>query len=497
MQQQRDGLGLGTKIGFGMGDIYGGGSMLIVGSLYLIFLTDVVRLNPALAGVVLLLSKGWDAVSDPLMGVISDRTRTRFGRRRPYFLAGVVLIFLSFVLLWTPVHFHAEAARFAFVLFAYLFFSTVITTVMIPYNALAAELTLDYRERSSLVSIRMAFSMGSTLVCAVVPLAVVNALPSKSSGYLVMGAIFGLFFALPYIATFFTTKERPEFQMDQPRLSLRTFMEPFKVRAFRNVIFMYLFAFLAIDIVEAIIIYFMTYYVGKGGETNLLLGTLLVLQLVAIPAYTYLMKHRSKRTAFIVGAAIWLALSFVSFAIGPGLPLFAYFLFAGAVGVGMGGVIVSIYSIFPDIPDVDELVSGARREGIYSGMTTFLRKLSSALALFLLSQAIALSGYLPPVETVVNGVTKSVPQTQPEAFIVVLRLLFALLPALLVGICLISAVRYPLSPAVHEELKGILSRRRAGGRSEEPGRAAADASAAAGEPTDEELRLRRLLVEGV
>ncbi|HUX20957.1 MAG TPA: MFS transporter [Spirochaetia bacterium] len=487
--QQSTRLSLTTKIGFGMGDIYGGGSMLIVGSLYLIFLTDVVRLNPALAGVVLLLSKGWDAVSDPLMGVLSDRTRTRYGRRRPYFLLGVVLIFLSFVLLWTPVHFRAEAARFAFVLFAYLFFSTIITMVMIPYNALAAELTLDYRERSSLVSIRMAFSMGSTLVCAVVPLAVVNALPTKSSGYALMGAIFGLFFALPYIATFLTTRERPEFQMDQPRITLRTFIEPFKVRAFRNVLFMYLFSFLAIDIVEAIIIYFMTYYIGRGGETNLMLGTLLILQLLSIPAFTWLTKRRSKRAAFITGASIWLLLALISFLIVPGLTVYLYYLFAGLVGIGMGGVIVSIYSIFPDIPDVDELVTGVRREGIYSGMTTFFRKLSSALALFLLSQAIALSGYLPPVEQAVNGLTKSVPQTQPYAFILVLRLLFALLPAILVGICLISALRYPLSPALHEELKTLLTRRReaAGGLGDE----------GSDEDRAEAARLRRILVEGI
>lgn len=117
-------------------------------------------------------------------------------------------------------------------------------------------------------------------------------------------------------------------------------------------------------------------------------------------------------------------------------------------------------------------------------MTTFLRKLSSAFALFLLSQAIALSGYLPPVDETVNGLTKSVPQTQPEAFILVLRLLFALLPAILVGICLISAVRYPLSPSLHEELKGLLVRKRAAG-----GAGPVD--------EDEVLRLKRLLVDGV
>jgi len=481
-------LSLATKVGFGMGDIYGGGSYLIVGSLYLIFLTDVVRLNPALAGIVLLLSKGWDAVSDPLMGGLSDRTRTRFGRRRPYFLAGVILIFVSYVVLWTPVHFQSEVARFVFVLFAYLFFSTVITMVMVPYNALAAELTLDYRERSSLVSVRMAFSMGSTLVCAVVPLAIINGMPTKSTGYLTMGTLFGLLFALPYLATFFTTRERPEFQMDQPRLRLRSFAQPFAVRTFRNVLFMYLFAFLAMDILEAIIIYFMTYYIGRGSQTNIMLGALLVLQLVSIPAYSQIMKRASKRTAFIVGAVVWLVLALLSFVVTPSLPTALFYVYAGLTGIGTGGVIVAIYSILPDIPDVDELITGVRREGIYSGLITFLRKLSSAFALFLLSQAIAISGYVPPVEATINGMVKSVEQTQPDAFIIVLRLLFALLPALLIVVSLISALRYPLSPAVHEELRSYLMRRRS---------AAAPAAGSSRESEEKAERFRRLLVGGV
>jgi oligogalacturonide transporter len=96
---QNEKLSLKTKIGYGLGDLYGGGAFIILGTYYLHFLTDVVKIAPVLAGLIIMISKIWDAVTDPLMGMISDRTRTRFGRRRPYFLLGIPLIFISFWLL--------------------------------------------------------------------------------------------------------------------------------------------------------------------------------------------------------------------------------------------------------------------------------------------------------------------------------------------------------------------------------------------------------------
>jgi oligogalacturonide transporter len=98
-------LSLWHKIGYGLGDIYGGGAAVILSFYYLIFLTDVVRLNPALAGTVILISKAYDAITDPFEGVLSDRTRTRLGRRRPYLLAGIPMVFLSFFALFYPVDF--------------------------------------------------------------------------------------------------------------------------------------------------------------------------------------------------------------------------------------------------------------------------------------------------------------------------------------------------------------------------------------------------------
>ena len=242
---EKDKLTIVQKLGYGSGDIFGGGAMIIVGFMYLFFLTDVVKLAPSLAGIVILISKMWDAVSDPLMGILSDRTKTRFGRRRPYFLLGIFFIVISMLLLWYPVNFKSELYRFAFVLFSYLFFSTVITMVMIPYNALASELTGDYNERTSLTAFRIFFSSASSLICAVLPMEIVKRSADIRQGYITMGLVFGIFFALPFITTFLFTKEKSEFQKLKPKLDVReTFIKPFTIPSFVRILTMFLFSFL-------------------------------------------------------------------------------------------------------------------------------------------------------------------------------------------------------------------------------------------------------------
>ena len=459
--EKRERLSLKTKIGYGMGDIYGGGAFVIIGAYYLYFLTDVLRINPALAGTVIMISKIWDAITDPLMGILSDRTRTRFGRRRVYFLIGIPLIFISFLLLWYPASFETEAQRFIYALVSYMFFATVITMVMVPYNALAPELTLDYNERINLTSFRMFFSMFSSVLCAVLPLEIVKRFPSVKTGYVTMATFFGLLFAMPFIFTFLTTCERPEFWSSTSKLNFKEdFLEPFKNRSFLMVLFMYLFGFFTMDIVMAILIYFMTYYLGKGGLTNYALGVLLLTEILFIPLWAYIGRRFGKRTAFITSALIWMSAMALSFAIGPKSSTAAILVFSAIVGIGVGGVIVMIYSIFADIPDVDELKTGKRREGTYSGLFTFVRKLSSAAGLFLISNIIALAGYIPPKEEIVDGTVKMVEQAQTPQFILTLRIVFAVLPIGILTLCLIAAVKYPLTRKIHEKLKRLLELKR-------------------------------------
>lgn len=456
-------LGFWRIIGYGLGDIYGGGSGVLVSFYYLMFLTDVVRLQPGLAGLVFLISKIYDAITDPLEGILADRTRTPLGRRRPYLIFGIPFVFLSFFLLFYPVAFEHEGTRLAYVLFSYLFFSTVVSIVMLNYNALQSELTLDYHQRTLLGAARISFSTFSAILCAVLPLQVVNAFPDVRSGWIMVGASFGLFFALPLIATVAVARERPEFQ--RPPLPFRwreAFLEPFQIRTFVYALLMYLLAFVAIDAVSSIVVYFMKNYLHRPGEASFVNGTVLVAQVLALPFYVWLSRRTSKQTSYVVGALVWMAAMVFSFWITPDRPAVLPYVLAAMIGLGTAGIVGMMYSIFPDIPDVDELRSGQRREGIYFALVTFARKLSSALALFLVAQVIQWAGYIPPQMEVVEGAVRLVEQPQSPRFILALRLLFGLTPILLLSIALFFARRYPLAPSVHARLRTVLEKRRAG-----------------------------------
>jgi Na+/melibiose symporter-like transporter len=146
----------------------------------------------------------------------------------------------------------------------------------------------------------------------------------------------------------------------------------------------------------------------------------------------------------------------------PGGPFLAVYIFAALVGLGVGGIYVMIYAIFPDIPDVDELRTGERREGIFGAMITLFRKFSSAIGIFLVSNLLAITGYVQPAERVIDGVRTLVDQPQSDQFTLFLRLTFALVPIIFVLIALFFAARYPLTGTIHERLNKLLAARRAG-----------------------------------
>ena len=139
----------GEKGFFAMADFYGGGGQALIGVLYFFFLTNVIGLMPALAGVVTLISEIWDALSDPFMGVISDNTRTKLGRRRPYILVGGCLLAVAFALIFLPVRGMSEAWKFVYCAATYLFYNTISTMINVSYSSMSAEISKNSDERDS------------------------------------------------------------------------------------------------------------------------------------------------------------------------------------------------------------------------------------------------------------------------------------------------------------------------------------------------------------
>jgi Na+/melibiose symporter-like transporter len=440
-----DKLPLRAKIIFGWGDLYGGGALNLVGFYYLIFLTDVMRINPAWAGIVILVSKIWDAAIDPMLGVITDRTRTRLGRRRPYFIFNIISVIVGMLVLWYPAAFPEELARFLYALAAYLFFTTVSSILMVPYLSMMPALARDYDDRTSLNAIKMAFSFGAGILAAVLPMQIVRAFPDVRTGYLVMSLCFGLFFSVPWIAISLYFRE-PEPPRDEERrgFSLAEFTAPLKVKSFRNLVGIYLGAFMVLDLMSSLIAYYMTYVLGRPTDTQVVLGILIVCQIASMPAVTRLASTIGKNRTAIISAAVWIA-SVAFIALSPAdWPRFAIYIQAAITGFGVCGSLVMPWTMYADAADVGYMASGKDCAGSFSGLMTFFRQLASALALFVVGLVLQVSGYLRPEERFAEGVRSLVNQAQPAAALVAIRLLLCLAPLLLLGMVIVLAARNPL-----------------------------------------------------
>jgi len=441
---------LTTKIFFGMGDFFGGGSFTLMGIFYMFFMTDVVELRAAYAGAIMLAAKFWDAVTDPIMGRITDATHSRWGRRRMYFIVGIAPIAVSFFLMWVPLQLENQVVMFIYFLFVQLLFRTVYTMVMVPFNAIIPELTTLYEERNNLSGIRGGLSTTSSLLSAVIPAMIIAQFTDKGVGHMVMAAIFGLFYSLPFIGVFFVTYERPEYQKSELLPFWQSFKESMMNRSFRLLLGLYIFAYVSLDILMATFLYILTYILGKPNMGSTLLGIMLITQVLFLPLFVYLGNRISKSKALLIGLCLWAVMMAAGWFLTGDLPNVALYLYAFLLGISISPVGFMPWAILPDITDVDELMTGRRREGIYVGFMTFLRKISAGLALALLGFSLDLANYDPELTF----------ETQHESAVLAIRILFAVVPVVLIAFSAYFSARFPLTGYAHKVCMNEVKRRR-------------------------------------
>jgi oligogalacturonide transporter len=449
-----------TLISYGLGDMFGGGSFTVIGLLFMFFLTEFVGLAPFVAGVVFAVGKGFDAISDPLMGYISDRTRSRFGRRRVYFLIGIAPIAVSFAMLWVPITAGPQWARAIYYAFAYVFFSAVFTMVMVPYSALNAELTRDYKTRTRLSGARLVFSQFSTLLAGTLPGLIVDLAPgADATGYLIMGSAFGVFYALPWILVFLGTWELPDYvppAQQTVKKYFREFIRIFRNRAFRIHVAMYIAAYSAVDILMAVFAYFVTYYLERPNLYSLAVGSLLIAQIGMLPVYVRIANAKGKGFAYRLGMGLWAAaLLVVFFVVNPGAPAWLISVVCVMMGAGLSAGILIPWAMLPTITDVDELITGQQRAGTYSGAMTLFRKLVQGLiAIPLVGLVLQLIGFV---------------SNQPQSAETVrgLRLFFVFGPVAIILLGILAAAAFPILPQTHAIIREEIERLRNGGRKED------------------------------
>jgi len=440
-----------TKIAYAIGDLSNSmGPGTIVPFWYLFFLTDVARLDPALAGLTVLVGGIWDAINDPLVGILSDRTRTRWGRRRPYLLFGALPYGVTFALMWVVPPIENQLLLALYFALVYMLFDTAVTFVSCPYSALTPELTLDHDERTSLTTYRMFVSIVTGLVAAVGFALVLDAIPDRQDAFIVMGIICAALFVPTTLVAFFGTRERDEFQVEPPPSPLEGLRYVVHNREWWYTLGMRLLSWIPVDIASAVFAYYLIYWIGvEVMEASLLQAVILSSAAICLPLISWMSRRWEKRTAFIVSMASWAGVMLGLLFVPRGARLLAY-LIAVLVGPGVSAAHVLPTAMGADALDVDELASGKRQEGIYSGFDVFIRKLSTKLVLASIGPVLAWSGY---VENAAR---------QSQRTLLVIRSLIAVAPGLALLGAIVVAWVYPLTRTRHQEIQAELAQRRAG-----------------------------------
>ncbi len=442
---------------YGLGDLYGGGSFLIIGMLFMFYLTEVVGLSPLIAGFVFAIGKVWDAVSDPLMGYISDRTRTRFGRRRIYFLIGIAPIAVTFTLMWVPVGFSSQWTLFAYYSLAYICFSTVFTMVMVPYAALNAEMSHDYNIRTRLSGARIVFSNIATLLGGTLASKIAYQWSDNpATGFLLMAVSFATLFSLPWIVVFLGTWELPFDEKKQERggpLSIFSqFRTIFRNKSFRIHIAMYVCAYSAIDILMALFAYYMTFYIGKPRAIPIAMGSMILTQTFAIAFYVFLSNRRGKAFSYKLGLSIWLFGLACTYFLNSQSPVWLIAIICSLIGFGMAAGVMIPWAMLPTIIDVDELITAEQRSGVYSGAMTLMRKFVQGLIA------------MPTIGFVLGAI--GFVSKQESHSIEVLEKLKSFLffgPGVLIVLGFMVAFLFKVTPAVHTMIVEETKRLKSGG----------------------------------
>ena len=464
-------LSFWTKLVYGSGD-WGFSSFGTLRQIfYAIFLTDVVGLEARLASVAALVGIIWDAVNDPLVGMISDRTRTRWGRRRPFLLFFAIPYGLSFLLLWWAPPWQSQIALAATVTLAFMISDTLATLLEVPFSALTPELTPDYDERTSLTTFRMFFNLMASLATAVAaPMIVDTALRAgltQQQGYLLVAAIFGGLAIIPSLLIFAVVRE--QYAASESALQEIPFMQTVRTAwaniPFRFASLIFMLNWITFDLVALLLPFYLLYWIARGNllaSVNLLgidlplesavFALLLITAVLALPLWLFISNRLSKRSAYIIGMVFWAAVQVGIYFLPPSQSQIIL-LMAVLAGLSVSSAHLLPDAMFPDVIEWDELRTNRRQEGIYYGVKNFIRKLTGALAIFIALQVLGWFGYQTPPQ----GVTQF---SQSPQTLAAIRFLIGPVGALLLFSAVTVAWFYPLTRERHARIRRLLAKRK-------------------------------------
>lgn len=454
-------LSVKEKLGYGLGDLSGNIMFSAISFFLLYFFINVGGLNPKLAALVFIIARFWDAVTDFWMGSISDRTNTRWGKKKVYMLFGAVPYGLMFILLWL-VPFGEDAAqtvRFLYYTFAYLLYNTTWTIVYIPYNALTANMTGDYDERTSLNAYRIVMAnIGILLGAAVFALLAdgtasvfYQIFGSEKTAYGLAGAIFGVLALIIMLICVSSVTERVDHQEPTGKSLLTTLKEFFRLKEFRNIITYYLLSMIGFDIIMVIFIFFIndTLAFGGGSDSMLFVAIPLVTAIISAALWVYLSEKYSKHKVYAAASVFMFIVLLACLFIPPQNYLALISVCIGA-GIGMSAIQILPFASLPDVVEVDQHVYGSRREGAYYGINQFMYKLASGISIAFVSYVLGVFGYqeMAPAGFI-----------QPDSALTAIRVILGTVPGTIFLISIFFAYRADLGRERYNKIAAeIISR---------------------------------------
>lgn len=454
------------KFIYGAADIFGGGQSSMLSLLLMFFFTDIIGVKPIFAGVAVLVAKIWDAIIDPSFGVITDNTRTKLGRRRPYIIAGGALIMPAMAMLYAPIGGFSEIGKNIWICFAYLIYCSVSSLSQVPFNSMASDISSDYRERNSANTYKLVFDLFSAGLCFLVPSLLLDSVKDGSIPYLSFYFIlvfgFGALFSIPLILGGIFVKERAYYDVNvKEKFSIKEYFSTIGVKSFSWLLVMYVAAFICSDVVSALSIYYVvnildgvTIFGGKVG-TLFLIGPIMVCAALVVPLAYYFMRKKSKQFAYRFGIPLYLAGGIALACFQPSWPGYLVPVFAAFAGLGFGGAQVMPWLIFPDTVDVAEFKLDKRPSGSMGGVMTFCRTITTAFATAMVGFVLGGANYM---ESTAGVLVKQSAET-----LLAIRLLLGISVTVLLSVGFFASAKYKVTDKKLSRIRYFIEKRREAG----------------------------------
>ncbi len=434
-----------TKIFYGIGDL---GNALVNSAIQFFlmkFYTDAALVLPALAGNALLFGKIWDGINDPLFGWLTDRTHSRFGKRRVYMIFGAAPLAISIALLWY-VPAMDRLPTFLWILATFLLFDTLWTLTNVPYYALTSELTDDYDERSSLTTYRMVMAVPAYLVGAALTPAIVGLFALQKTGYAFIGILYGVLAALALLISAAGIRQRTSTAVSTPEPSpFKSFLVALKNKPFVWLSATYFVINIAFAFIKILMVYYIEYQLVMKDQVSIVMGLMLICVTISLPFWRWVSTRMDKGPAYALGLLVGGLAVIITFFL-PHEPTSLIYLVAVLAGFGFSAQWIFPWAMVADVADYDQAETGQQRSGMYYGVWGLATKISEALALAAVGWILTGVGYVPNVE-----------QT-PQALLGI-RLFFGLVPAAIIFLSLPFLFRYPVTRKSHAEVRARIASR--------------------------------------